>query len=61
MKFKLTCHQAHRLVVERMDRQLGSLERVRLRAHLVICDACTIFARQMRLLRRAVRQLGQDD
>lgn len=60
MKFKLTCRQAHRLVVERMDRDLGRMERLRLRLHLGICDACTAFAGQMSLLRRAMRRLGDD-
>ena len=57
MKFKLTCKEAHRLVSEGLDRDLGLFERVRVRAHLAICETCTNFNGQMVLLRKAMRQL----
>ena len=55
------CKEVHRLVVEDLDRDLGALERLRLRFHLLICDACTNFGRQMALLRAAMRGLGNGD
>ena len=57
MKLKLTCKEAHRLVSEGMDRDLGLLERLRVRMHLAVCEACTNFNGQMVLLRQAARRL----
>ncbi|HEX7644162.1 MAG TPA: zf-HC2 domain-containing protein [Burkholderiaceae bacterium] len=53
----LTCKEAHRLVSEGLDRELGVFERLRIRAHLTVCDACTNFNGQMILLRQAMRNL----
>jgi len=60
MKFRLACREAHRLSIEGMDRRLSLGERLRLRAHLLACDACTTVSAQMRLLRGAMQRLGQD-
>lgn len=60
MKFRLQCREAHRLAIEGMDRRLTLGERVRLRAHLLACEACTSLNAQMRLLRGAMRRLGRD-
>ena len=60
MGMKPTCREVHRLVSERLDRQLSLVEVTRLRLHLMICHACTNFNVQMRLLRRAMRQLPLD-
>ncbi|AST30747.2 anti-sigma factor [Ralstonia solanacearum] len=56
-----TCHEAHRMLVSGMDRELSAGERLRLRAHLFACDACTRFSHQMRLLRQAMHRLGHED
>lgn len=58
MKFFLKCHEAHRLALEQMDRDLSLLEAVRLRLHLSVCDACTRIGAQARLLREAMHRLG---
>ena len=60
MKFRLQCRKAHRLAIEGMDRRLTLGERLRLRAHLLACDACTALNAQMRLLRGAMRHWGRD-
>lgn len=52
----LDCKHASRLVSQSMDRQLSLRERLGLRLHLLLCDACTQFSRQMTLLQQAVRQ-----
>lgn len=52
---KPTCREVHQLVSERMDRTLTIVERVRVGAHLVLCQACTRFDDQLQLLRRALR------
>ena len=44
-----------------MDRELSTGERLRLHAHLFVCDACTRFSHQMGVLRSAMHRLGQDD
>ena len=58
---KLTCKEAHRVLVSRMDRELSTGERLHLHAHLFVCDACTRFSHQMGVLRSAMHRLGQDD
>ena len=42
-----------------MDSGLPLSERIRVRVHLVICQACRRFASQVRTLRRAARELGR--
>ena len=61
MKFRLTCREAHRLVSEGLDRDLSVFERLRIRMHLTVCDACTNFNGQMVLLRRATQRLTVSD
>jgi len=61
MRLKTTCKDVHRLVSEGLDRDLSWLERVRMRLHLTICDACTSFKRQMDLMRKAMRNFTIPD
>lgn len=56
---RITCRQAHRLLSERQDRPLARGERWRLWLHLRFCAMCARVERQMDLLRRAVRRLGE--
>ena len=51
-----TCKEATALMVAREDRALPLLERVALRAHLAVCEACPVFQRQMLTMRNAMRQ-----
>jgi Putative zinc-finger len=55
---KLTCREASRLISQGLDRHLGFGERLKLRVHLAICDACSNFKKQVDFLRRAVKQIG---
>jgi hypothetical protein len=57
--WKITCREAHVLLSERMDRELGFGERLRLRAHLLICEVCTRVGRQMDFMREAIRHLDR--
>lgn len=50
------CRETHRLVVEGMDRELGVIERLRVKAHLAMCASCGNFVKQMKLLREAFRR-----
>jgi len=54
---KITCREASRLLSQAMDRKLPLWQRARLRLHLALCDACSNFSRQLKLLRRAVGRL----
>lgn len=56
MSIKPSCKEVHRLVSEQMDRELNIVEKTRLRVHMLICDACTNFSGQMKLIRRAMRE-----
>ena len=54
----LPCEGMSRLASESLDRDLGHLERVALRSHLLYCAACRRFQRQNELLRLAMRRLS---
>jgi hypothetical protein len=54
-----SCHEVHRLVAEEFDRELPFWTRFRIRVHLLACDACTNFKRELTLLRAAMQKLGQ--
>ena len=62
MIFRLSCKEASRLISEGMDRRLSVPERIGLRLHVGICDACTRFTSQVAFLRRALKAYpGRDD
>jgi len=52
-----SCKEVSHLVSQGLDRELALGERLRLRAHLAICNGCRNFKRQMEFLRRATRKL----
>jgi len=51
-----TCREVAAILVAREDRDLGLADRVALRIHMVICDACPKFERQMLTMRNGLRQ-----
>lgn len=53
----LTCKQASKLISQSLDHPLSWSERVRLKLHLIICDACTQFKQQLNLLRTALQRI----
>jgi len=53
----LTCKQASQLISQSLDRPLSWTDRIKLRFHLFICDACTRFNQQLKQLRIAVQTL----
>jgi len=55
----IDCRRAHRLLSHRRDAPLRWLDRLRLRIHLSVCDWCTIVARNLDFLSRAVRRLDR--
>ncbi len=54
----LSCRQATELMSQEQDRPLGLGERIGLRLHVWICDACHNYRRQMGILREACRRFG---
>jgi predicted anti-sigma-YlaC factor YlaD len=55
----LTCKQASQLISQSLDRPLTLTDRLRLRLHLVICDACMHFKQQMAVLQTVLRRLRE--
>jgi hypothetical protein len=51
----LSCRDVTRLVSRMQDEPAPLGDRIKLRVHLLICDACSRFNRQMRVLRAAMR------
>lgn len=58
---RLTCREATELVSQGLDRELSRWERVKLKLHLLICDACSNFVRQTAFMRRALKRLAERD
>ncbi len=55
-----TCKEVHRLVIEGQDRKLSFVERISVRVHLMMCNACRRFEAQMDFLRQALRRFPGD-
>ena len=56
----LTCKQTARLVSMSYDKRLSWRERLGVRLHLLVCDACRNFTQQMRFLREATQQFARE-
>ncbi len=54
----LPCEGMSRLASESLDRELGRLEWVALRLHLLGCAACRRFQRHIKLVQSATRRLA---
>jgi hypothetical protein len=54
----LNCREATRLVSQGLDRRLGAGERLALSLHLVVCEGCARFRRQVAFVRRAFSGLA---
>jgi len=51
-----TCKEAAALMIAREDRALGTADRLALRLHLLACDACPRFERQLLTMRNTLQQ-----
>ena len=56
MPFNRTCREVAALLVAREDRDLRLTDRLALRMHMVICDACPRFERQILTMRNSLQQ-----
>lgn len=54
--FNRTCREVAAILVAREDRNLTLADRLALRIHMVMCDACPKFERQMLTMRNGLRQ-----
>ncbi len=52
----VSCKEASLLLSEAEDRRLSLVERLKLRLHLSVCEACTRFSQQIAFLRKAMRR-----
>ena len=53
----LPCEGMARLASESFDRDLGRMERLALRSHLLYCAACRRYVSQLRVIRSALKRL----
>lgn len=52
----LSCRKASGLIVKRENFTLTRLEKIRLFLHLLMCDACTAFSRQSKIINNALEK-----
>ena len=55
MPLNRTCREVAALLVAREDRVLPIADRLALRIHMVICEACPRFERQLLLMRNSMQ------
>ena len=55
MRILINCKENSQLVTLSPDRPLSWKDRLAMRIHLIICDNCARFARQMRMIREWLR------
>ena len=60
MKLMLTCKQASQIISQSLDNPLSRSDRMKLKFHLFICNACTRFNQQLRLIKDAVQRIKFD-
>ena len=61
MAIRISCQHSSRLLSQREDGPLPLSQRIRLRLHLMICDACTNVSRQFVAVRMALRAIRERD
>jgi hypothetical protein len=57
----VSCKEASRLLSQREDRALALADRMRLALHLTVCVACSRFARQLAVIRKAMARYRSQD
>ncbi len=55
------CKHTAELLSQGQDRSLTLPEKIRLRLHLLLCDGCRNFSRQLAFMRTALRQYRDRD
>jgi hypothetical protein len=54
--FRRTCKEVSALLIAREDRELPLTDRLALRLHMAMCQACPRFERQLLTMRNAMKQ-----
>jgi hypothetical protein len=57
MKLLLNCKQASQIISQSLDNPLIWSDRMKLKFHLFICNACTRFNQQLRLIKNAIERI----
>jgi hypothetical protein len=57
----LSCKETSMLLSQAQERRLGIRERIGLQLHLLLCDGCTNFRKQLDFIRTAVRRYRDKD
>lgn len=57
----MMCENATKLASDELDRRLSIRENISLRLHLLGCDACSGFVRQIGVIRKATRRYVASD
>jgi hypothetical protein len=57
----LSCKESSMLLSQAQERRLGLRERFGLQLHLLLCDGCTNFRKQLAFIRTAVRRYRDKD
>lgn len=60
MQLMLTCKQASQIISQSLDAPLSFSNRMKLKFHLFICNACNRFNQQLRMLSNAVQRIRLD-
>ena len=56
----LSCKQASEIISQSLDRRLSLRERLSLRFHTFICEACRRFGQQLNTLRVALKRMNEN-
>ncbi len=57
----ISCRDVSALVSRSLDESLTVRERMKIRLHLMFCEACSRFERQVRFMDRAMRDYARKD
>jgi predicted anti-sigma-YlaC factor YlaD len=57
----LNCKKAAALMSQGMDKELGVMQKMSLRFHLMMCSGCRNYRKQMEFLRQGCRKFPQRD
>ncbi len=55
----MNCKQATQMMSQELDRQLSWHERMALRFHVMMCNGCNNFRKQMAFIRKACRSRSE--
>lgn len=55
----ISCKEASELISQSLDRRLSFAERVRIRIHLLVCQACTQYGKQLSFLHIAASRFSK--